>query len=132
MGSLSLLQWIFSTQESNPGLLHCRQILNQLCHQGSPESTVNYFRKTKQEVKDNQTQGNVGKAKQEAKDNQTQGNVASMKRNHPMQVLEAQPAHLQVPVASLFGFSCVVQDRGNSILILTSSVSKVPSLELMV
>ena len=30
MGSLSLLQGIFPTQESNPGLLHCRQILNQL------------------------------------------------------------------------------------------------------
>ena len=28
MGSLSLLQWIFPTQESNEGLLHCRQILD--------------------------------------------------------------------------------------------------------
>ena len=27
MGSLSLLQWIFPTQESNWGLLHCRWIL---------------------------------------------------------------------------------------------------------
>ena len=27
MGSLSLLQWIFPIQESNQGLLHCRQIL---------------------------------------------------------------------------------------------------------
>ena len=27
MGSLSLLQWIFLTQESNRGLLHCRWIL---------------------------------------------------------------------------------------------------------
>ena len=27
MGSLSLLQWIFLTQESNQGLLHCRWIL---------------------------------------------------------------------------------------------------------
>ena len=34
--SLSLLQWIFSTQGLNPGLLHCRQILYQLSHQGSP------------------------------------------------------------------------------------------------
>ena len=25
--SISLLQWIFPTQESNPGLLHCRWIL---------------------------------------------------------------------------------------------------------
>ena len=35
--SLSLLQWIFPTQESNEGLLHCRQILYQLSYQGSPE-----------------------------------------------------------------------------------------------
>ena len=36
MGSLSLLQQIFLTQESNWGLLHCRQILYQLSYQGSP------------------------------------------------------------------------------------------------
>ena len=36
VGSLSLLQGIFLTQGSNPGLPHCRQILYQLCHQGSP------------------------------------------------------------------------------------------------
>ena len=36
VGSLSLLQRIFPTQESNQGLLHCRQILYQLSHQGSP------------------------------------------------------------------------------------------------
>ena len=35
-GSLSLLQWIFLTQELNQGLLHCRQILSQLSYQGSP------------------------------------------------------------------------------------------------
>ena len=35
MGSLSLLQQIFPTQESNQGLLHCRQILYQLSHKGS-------------------------------------------------------------------------------------------------
>ena len=34
MGSLSLLQWIFPTQESNWDLLHCRQILYQLSYQG--------------------------------------------------------------------------------------------------
>ena len=34
VGSLSLLQGIFPTQGSNPGLLHCRQILYQLSHQG--------------------------------------------------------------------------------------------------
>ena len=36
MGDLSLLQGIFPTQGSNPGLPHCRQILYQLSHQGSP------------------------------------------------------------------------------------------------
>ena len=35
-GSLSLLQGIFPTQGSNPGLPYCRQILYQLSHQGSP------------------------------------------------------------------------------------------------
>ena len=33
VGSCSLLQGIFPTQGSNPGLLHCRQILYQLSHQ---------------------------------------------------------------------------------------------------
>ena len=36
VGSLSLLQGIFPTQGSNPGLLHCRHIVYQLSHQGSP------------------------------------------------------------------------------------------------
>ena len=36
VGSLSLLWGIFPTQRLNPGLLHCRQILYQLSHQGSP------------------------------------------------------------------------------------------------
>ena len=36
VGSLSLLQMILSTQTSNPGLPHCRQILYQLSHKGSP------------------------------------------------------------------------------------------------
>ena len=35
VGSLSLLQGIFPTQESNWGLLHCSQILYQLSSQGS-------------------------------------------------------------------------------------------------
>ena len=33
---LSLLQGIFQTQGSNPGLLHCRWTLYQLSHEGSP------------------------------------------------------------------------------------------------
>ena len=36
VGSRSLLQGIFPTQGSNPGLPHCRRILYQLSHQGSP------------------------------------------------------------------------------------------------
>ena len=35
-GSLSLLQEIFPTQGLNPGLQHCRQILHQLSHKGTP------------------------------------------------------------------------------------------------
>ena len=36
VGSLSLLQGIFPSQGSNPGLPHCRRILYQLSHKGSP------------------------------------------------------------------------------------------------
>ena len=36
VGSHSLLQGIFPTQRSNSSLLHCRQILFHLSHQGSP------------------------------------------------------------------------------------------------
>ena len=36
VGSLSLLQGIFLTQELNQGLLLCRQILYQLSYEGSP------------------------------------------------------------------------------------------------
>ena len=37
VGCHALLQGIFPTQGSNLGLLHCRQILYHLSHQGSPE-----------------------------------------------------------------------------------------------
>ena len=40
VGSLSLLQGNFPTQELNQGLLHCRQILYQLSYQGSPPYLV--------------------------------------------------------------------------------------------
>ena len=43
MGSLSLLQWIFPTQELNQGLLPCRWILYQLSYQGSPTCVANTF-----------------------------------------------------------------------------------------
>ena len=36
VGSLSLPQGIFPTQRLNPGLRHCRRILYQLSHKGSP------------------------------------------------------------------------------------------------
>ena len=36
VGSLSLLQGISPTQGSNPGIPHCRWILYQLSHKGSP------------------------------------------------------------------------------------------------
>ena len=38
VGSLSLLQGIFLIQESNQGLLHCRQILYQLSYQGGSKN----------------------------------------------------------------------------------------------
>ena len=41
--SLSLLQGFFPTQESNPGLPHCRRILYQLSYQGSPKELVKYL-----------------------------------------------------------------------------------------
>ena len=37
MGGLSLLQWIFLTQESNLGLLHCRGMLYLLSYKGNAE-----------------------------------------------------------------------------------------------
>ena len=43
MGSPSLLQQIFPIQESNQGLLHCRQILYQLSYQGSPKRCQRYL-----------------------------------------------------------------------------------------
>ena len=45
VGSLSVLQGIFPTQGKNPGLLHCRWILYQLSHKGSPlhHTVIWYF-----------------------------------------------------------------------------------------
>ena len=42
VGSLSILQGIFPTQESNRGLLHCRQILYQLSYQESQINVSDY------------------------------------------------------------------------------------------
>ena len=46
VGSLSLLQWIFLTQGSNPGLQHYRQILYNLSHQGSPPGYKHTYKRT--------------------------------------------------------------------------------------
>ena len=46
VGSLSLLQEIFPTQRSNPGLLHCRRILYQLSHKGSPKIRMAIIKKS--------------------------------------------------------------------------------------
>ena len=40
VGGLSLFQGIFQMQESNRGLLLCRQILNKLSNQGSPNTLL--------------------------------------------------------------------------------------------
>ena len=51
VGCHALLQGIFPTQGSNPGLLHSRQILYQLRHQGS----LVYLNKYLKTVKTNQS-----------------------------------------------------------------------------
>ena len=57
VGCHSLVQGIFPTQGSNPGLLHCRQILYHLSHQRSPEALEG-------EEKRNQEKVNVGEAQE--------------------------------------------------------------------
>ena len=42
VGNHSVLQTIFPTQGSNPGLLDCRQILYSLSHEGSPITILNH------------------------------------------------------------------------------------------
>ena len=43
VGSLPLLQEIFPTQGSNPGVPHCRWILYQLSHKGSPSNEIEAY-----------------------------------------------------------------------------------------
>ena len=43
VGSISLLQGIILTQESNWDLLHCRQILCYLSYQGSPKNVPEFY-----------------------------------------------------------------------------------------
>ena len=56
VGSLSLLQGIFPTQGSNPGFPHCRRILYQLSHKGSPDF---YFYKQTPIVQTHIVQGSI-------------------------------------------------------------------------
>ena len=46
VGSVFLLQGVFPTQGLNPGLLHCRQILYQLSHKGSPYICISTYKYT--------------------------------------------------------------------------------------
>ena len=48
VGSLSLLQQIFLKQGSNWSLPHCRQVLNQLSYQGSPNCRSDLLQKQTQ------------------------------------------------------------------------------------
>ena len=43
VGCHALLQGIFPTKGSYPGLLHCRWILYQLSHQGSPQGPIDEY-----------------------------------------------------------------------------------------
>ena len=47
VGSHSLLQGVFPTQGLKPGLPHCRWILYQLSHQGSPCKCLLFFKPIK-------------------------------------------------------------------------------------
>ena len=42
VGCHSFLQGILPTQQSNPGLLYCKQILYLLSHQGSPDLSIDF------------------------------------------------------------------------------------------
>ena len=42
VGSLPVFKGIFLTQESNWGLLYCRQILYQMSYQGSPTLSISF------------------------------------------------------------------------------------------
>ena len=44
VGSLSRLQRIFPTEESNGGVLHCRRVLHPLSYQGSPSRNEEHNR----------------------------------------------------------------------------------------
>jgi len=53
VGCHTLLQGIFPTEGLNPGLLHCRQILYYLSHQGSPALPSTIINETSMYFKEN-------------------------------------------------------------------------------
>ena len=53
VGCHALLQGIFPTEGLNPGLLHCRQILYYLSHQGSPALPSTIINETSMYFKEN-------------------------------------------------------------------------------
>ena len=57
VGSLSLLQGIFLTQESNQGLLHCRQILYQLSYLSVTSDNKIFVRRQNLESRKRQNRG---------------------------------------------------------------------------
>ena len=57
VGNHSLLQGIFLTQGSTPGLLHGRQMLYHLSHQGSPEAVLQFPKLYHPQYLDNSVHG---------------------------------------------------------------------------
>ena len=51
VGCHALLQGIFPTQESNLGLLHCRQILYRVRYKGNSKKVIKHMEKKKKEVR---------------------------------------------------------------------------------
>jgi len=49
MGCHALLQEIFPTKGSNPGLPHCRWIVYQLSYQGIPTSAIPQYKMGREE-----------------------------------------------------------------------------------
>ena len=60
VGGCSLLQRIFPTQGSNPGLAHCRWILYQLSYKGNPCSSQESFSILANHLADGKTTTRIG------------------------------------------------------------------------
>ena len=59
VGCHSLLQGIFPTQGSNPGLLYCRLIVYSLSHQGSPANSIRTLKVTHIKKKEEEINNSV-------------------------------------------------------------------------